>query len=610
VSAAARFSGIEGRRSTRIDRTVPLIVMGQTKLGLSFQERTSAVSVNLHGCRYPSRHDYSVGSWVGLQVLESNGETTSTIMRAQVRSIHPPMSPRELYQIGVELEAPSNVWNVPAPPDDWHKILGASGSKMQMATGVAPARETGSASTALPPPAMPIAPERPSAIAAFPAPPASPLRAEPAKAERVVITSDQLVAAVQGKLQQAAEKAVHTAINTHLMDAVRKALTKIDDVYQAHTNQIQDQSVQSRQETVDSVTEQVLRRVDARLAELSGPNDDMAQRLQSISEQSVNHLNSRLAEEHNHRVAERAEISRQHEEITQQLQSISEQATNRLNTRLEEDLNHLQSERATLSDQQEEVRQLLQSVNEQAISRVNARLDEEQSHRDEERAAMTERNEQLAQRLEKLAAEAEDKMTTARQFADSAHNNASTAPIHLTESVEQATAEFESAATRVSDRQLVRLMEDKQMVTREASSQLAACAAESRAMLQTAASATMDEFRRQMQVHVDLVISEATQRVMSSLASLDAESRSAIETRRRSIDTDIARATEQSTEQFRSGMKAFLYSCLVAAVGAVDEHAKVTLHSLKDNKAGYEIDSLPGSGSGEAHRSRDDGSHS
>jgi hypothetical protein len=69
---------------------------------------------------------------------------------------------------------------------------------------------------------------------------------------------------------------------------------------------------------------------------------------------------------------------------------------------------------------------------------------------------------------------------------------------------------------------------------------------------------------------------------MSQLAALEAENRAAIETRRRSIETDIAHATEQSTEQFRTGMKAFLYSCLVAAVGAVDEHAKTTLDGLKD----------------------------
>ena len=45
-----------------------------------------------------------------------------------------------------------------------------------------------------------------------------------AKPERVVITSDQLVAAVHGKLQIAADKAVHTAISDHLMGAVRQAL--------------------------------------------------------------------------------------------------------------------------------------------------------------------------------------------------------------------------------------------------------------------------------------------------------------------------------------------------------------------------------------------------
>jgi hypothetical protein len=125
-------------------------------------------------------------------------------------------------------------------------------------------------------------------------------------------------------------------------------------------------------------------------------------------------------------------------------------------------------------------------------------------------------------------------------------------------------------------------MEDKQMVTREAAAQLHAYSADIRAQLQTHASTTMEEFKRQTEVQVDLIISEATQRVMSQLAALDAENRAAIETRRRSIETDIAHATEQSTEQFRTGMKAFLYSCLVAAVGAVDEHAKTTLDGLKD----------------------------
>ena len=62
------------------------------------------------------------------------------------------------------------------------------------------------------------------------------------KSERVVITSDQLVAAVQGKLQAAAEKAVQTAINSHLTDAVRQSLSKMDEVCKTSINQIEQHS--------------------------------------------------------------------------------------------------------------------------------------------------------------------------------------------------------------------------------------------------------------------------------------------------------------------------------------------------------------------------------
>ena len=150
----------------------------------------------------------------------------------------------------------------------------------------------------------------------------------------------------------------------------------------------------------------------------------------------------------------------------------------------------------------------------------------------------------------------------------------------MEELVKRATQEFESAATRVSDRHLVRLMEDKQMVAREASAQLEARAAEARAMLHGSASDAVEEFRRQLQAQVDMMISEASQKATSSMASIEAESHAACETRRRSLESDVARAAEQSAEQFRTGIKAFLYSCLVAAVSAVDEHSQSTLESL------------------------------
>ena len=129
-------------------------------------------------------------------------------------------------------------------------------------------------------------------------------------------------------------------------------------------------------------------------------------------------------------------------------------------------------------------------------------------------------------------------------------------------------------------------MEGTRMVTREAAAQLDARVAESRALMASAAGSTLEELRRQAEVQVDLAVSETTERVRSALAALDAENRTVCESRRRALVDDVARATEQSTEQFRSGIKAFLYSCLVAAVGAVDEHAKTTLEGLVKEPSG------------------------
>jgi hypothetical protein len=191
------------------------------------------------------------------------------------------------------------------------------------------------------------------------------------------------------------------------------------------------------------------------------------------------------------------------------------------------------------------------------------------------------RAEEIIERLEKLGAETQRELAEAEKLVEklSREPEPQTLPV-LEQSIGRAAEEFEAAATRVSDRQLVRLIEDKQMVTREASAQLEACAAEARAAIQNAANGALEELRRQAEVQVDLAISEAMQRVSSSLALHEAESRVAVEARRRALESEITRATDQATEQFRSGIKAFLYSSLVAAVGAVDEHAQTTLAGL------------------------------
>jgi hypothetical protein len=483
------LSGLEGRRSTRIDRNVPLVVLGQTKTGLSFQEKTSTVSFNLHGCRYPSRHEYPIGASVGLRVLQPDGETISPVIRAFVKSVHPPASPRELFQVGVELESPANIWNLSSPPPDWNRLLGGSVSPAGMATAVAPALESAeppAATAAYPPSSSPSVSEaRTSQVTEFPSPSPAVSGAQPgkenapSKPERVAITIDQLVAAMQGKLQAAAEKVVQNALAEHLDEAIEAALARVEGV---------------------------------------------------------------------------------RERNLQQLGEFSEQ-------RLES---------------------LMRSSREEILGHLESRLGEVQSRWEEQHNAFRTQAEEIAQRLEKLAADTQRNLGETQKFVEKATGEiVPRTRGRLDESLGQATEQFEAAADRISDRQLVRVMEATRMVTREAAAQLDARVAESRALLHNAAGSTLEEFRRQAEVQVDLAITETTERVRSALTALDAENRTACETRRRTMIDDVMRTTEQSTEQFRSGIKAFLYSCLVAAVGAVDEHAKTTLDGMvKDPSSG------------------------
>ncbi len=479
MATSARYSGIDGRRSTRIDHPVTLIVLGKNGLGQPFQEKTASTSVNLHGCRYPSRHEYPVGSWIGLQVLQPDGSANSPLMRAQVRSIHTPGSPRELFQIGVELETPSNVWGIPAPPADWLRLTEGNGSKMHIASGGTLPREPIEASQQSAtmhgmPHEMPRAPQAVPAASDT----AEAVKQATPKTERFVITSDQLILSVRPKLQQAAEQAMQSAIAARLDEAVRDALCKIDDVQRANARQTAEVSVQRFEPLMRSSEEAILNRLEARLAEVRG------------------------------QWQEQQDAQRRHmEEMTAGLEKM------------------VADTRAELAEAQKAAEKTGHAIMETAPfeSKIQARLDE---------------------------------------------------------FVKRAAQEFETAATRVSDRHLIRMMEDKQMVAREASAQLDARAAEARAVLHGAAGDAVDEFRRQLQAQMDMMMSEATQRASSSLASLDAESRSVYESRRRTLESDVSRAAEQSAEQFRTGIKAFLYSCLVAAVSAVDEHSTSTLEGL------------------------------
>jgi hypothetical protein len=110
---------VQRRRSTRIARTVPLTIRGVDLLSQPFEERTTTLSFNTFGCRYPSRHHLPKNTWVTLEVPASEAAEGRRRVRARVVWIQKPRSVRELFQVSVELEAPGNIWSLDGPPDDW-----------------------------------------------------------------------------------------------------------------------------------------------------------------------------------------------------------------------------------------------------------------------------------------------------------------------------------------------------------------------------------------------------------------------------------------------------------------------------------------------------------
>jgi hypothetical protein len=515
ADAAFGFTGPEGRRSTRIERPVPLLISGHDGLGQEFLERTSAVSLNLHGCRYPSRHDTHIGEWITLQIGEAPlGEIVTTV-RAQVRSVQIPRNPRDLYHVGVELEKPANVWRVPAPPPDWltaAERLKAElpPSKEQTAAATGPGRAPTAEDIPLPPPPAikaatlaastnghneidrrdlsdALAGLAPSITTPSPALPttarvgAGPATLNPAIPEsaaaysrpnRVAITPERLLAALQPKIEKAAETAILTAISKHLPPALHAAVNSIDAAREASLQQVSNASAQQRSALVHTSREEVLARLEDRL--------------------------------------------------------------------------------------------------DQVRTRWDAQLD-----------GYRVRAEEIVQRIDRQAGASQKNLGDAREASERAlRDTQQKISTVIADSLSGALEEFNRGVAQASHRYLTNFLEEAQSLTREATAHLEANVAEARATVQTSASEALAEFRRQADLHATVSATDTTQRITSALAALDAEHRATCDARRNSIQADVARSTEQVTEQFRQGLRAFFYSCLVAAVGAVEQHSQATRDGL------------------------------
>jgi hypothetical protein len=472
------YSGIELRRSTRIERSVPIFISGRDTTGQDFLERTSAVSINLHGCRYPSRHDLHVGTWITLQLGDMTIGEVSITVRAQVKSVHLPQSPREMHHIGVELESPANIWSIPAPPSDWVEPLdrGFRGNG-ETASATGPARSSVLVEMPRPQRSEPEEINRQAEAEsnekeAAPAGPTPPLQAGGSRPGRLILTQDQLIGVMRGKMQHAAEMAVREAIAKQLEPAIREALASIEETRMGSILQVEEASTQQRNTLLHAAKSELLERLEERIEDVRVRWDAELDGYRMRAEEILNRVEK-------HTTAARRDL--------------------------------------------------------------------------EEAKAITER---AVRELEPLLSSQMEKTQL------------------------KAAEEFHLGAAQAADHHLVRLIEESQNIARETTSHMEAKAAEALASVESIARQAFAEFRRQSDTHAALTMSDTSQRVTSSLAALEAQNRAACDARRDTLEAEVASVGEKITEEFRQSLRAFFYSCLVAAVGAVEQHSKTTREGM------------------------------
>ncbi len=245
------------RRTTRIVQAVPLTVTGVDALGRPFQERTSTLIINCHGCRYQSKHYVLKNMWVTFEVPHNEAGREPRSVRARVSWIQRPRTVRELFQIGVELEVSGNVWGIAFPPGDWFPSPEASSDR------VIPSPVE---SAEIAPPAPEWIPDAPPA-SALPEPPEDNVRVLPLpgggdsslqlarQVARLVVEAKQQV---QSTVLETATRAVAAetrpllaALQNQLKDAANKS---VEDAVAAHMERMQHEGLQRMEsERVESV---------------------------------------------------------------------------------------------------------------------------------------------------------------------------------------------------------------------------------------------------------------------------------------------------------------------------------------------------------------------
>ncbi|HEV8385939.1 MAG TPA: hypothetical protein VGQ11_13800 [Candidatus Acidoferrales bacterium] len=355
------------RRSTRVVLTIPLTITGVDALGQPFRERTSTLTVNCHGFKYQSKHYVLRGTWLEVEVPNTEAGKPPQKVRGHVCYVLRPRSVKELFQVGVEMEAAHNLWGVAFPPDDWipfeqpHKL-----ELREPPPGVEPeesrqpsAAEPVSRIRAAQPTPIPAARTAPAGegTAVYPFSPASAAEisasvnrqitrmladaqeqiqraAREASVSAISREASSLLRELNVQFQAAAEKAVEQAASVQVERALRRALEQIEAAREGGERQVR--ATWSRE--IEIGLREATERLQQKLAEMGQTfSDKFSQQISADAAAAAGRLTeieTRLRELHGEAASDAEKIPVWLENARKELDAVAEDAKKQWSKRL------------------------------------------------------------------------------------------------------------------------------------------------------------------------------------------------------------------------------------------------------------------------------------
>jgi hypothetical protein len=146
VSSNNQIAYAQKRRSSRIEKVIPLAVQGLDASQAPFREEVRTVAISCHGCSYRMKHEVLPGAMVVLDMGQRANGISEWPARARVKWIQKLNTASDMaYGIAVEFESAGNIWGISSPPEDWFPVRGSkvveppnSGRELRLITRAEP----------------------------------------------------------------------------------------------------------------------------------------------------------------------------------------------------------------------------------------------------------------------------------------------------------------------------------------------------------------------------------------------------------------------------------------------------------------------------------------